>query len=371
MKNIVIFLVALTGCLGVNAQPTAELREHKNPTIEGLVEYAKSMGLNVVTAYANYGHYVKVHRISIQFRSDKPYYQEQTKQESESAQRTALRLDSMYITQNHHAQLMLDSIRSACKALAKVARESNIWESHEDGNDTISYAILLGHSIMNSTKNTETVTFTYKPSHDTSYNGSRAIIGDAEFAYNYSTNDFKPATAPIDAQSFMTVLKEIFQRKGDCIQPFYIYNDSIHDYRKDVWLGDITNNPQRWKTEQTGLLCITSSMKTANQILDEIVQATWAHLDKHPNIMFHMDENRRFHPRSRVFDKFISFKQGESETFLIELYRVIGKDDYYIMARDIKGSTVWTPKGWSTLRSYKNGKFEYYELPDTIKYVNP
>ena len=44
MKKIVIFLVALTGCLGVNAQPTAELREHKNPTIEGLVEYAKIYG---------------------------------------------------------------------------------------------------------------------------------------------------------------------------------------------------------------------------------------------------------------------------------------------------------------------------------------
>ena len=95
MKKIAILLWVMIGSLGVNAQPSVELRNHKNPTIDGLVEYAESLGHHIITAYANYGIYRKVQRINIEFRSDSTYMEGTNGSESENQIRGAMRLDSI------------------------------------------------------------------------------------------------------------------------------------------------------------------------------------------------------------------------------------------------------------------------------------
>ena len=168
MKKIAILLWVMIGSLGVNAQPSVELRNHKNPTIDGLVEYAESLGHHIITAYANYGIYRKVQRINIEFRSDSTYMEGTNGSESESQIRGAMRIDSIFAIKDRNSYLMLDSIRQAYKELSKVARESNMWESHENGTDSISYPMSLGRpSVMIPNKNTETNTFNYKQNNQT------------------------------------------------------------------------------------------------------------------------------------------------------------------------------------------------------------
>ena len=115
MKKIAILLWVMIGSLGVNAQPSVELRNHKNPTIDGLVEYAESLGHHIITAYANYGIYRKVQWINIEFRSDSTYMEGTNGSESESQIRGAMRLDSIFAIKDRNSYLMLDSIRQAYK----------------------------------------------------------------------------------------------------------------------------------------------------------------------------------------------------------------------------------------------------------------
>ena len=115
MKKTMITLWVMIGCLAMNAQPTAELRSHRNPAVEGLMEYARSLDYYVGYAYDEY-----------------------------SGQNILLSL----CPSNDNAEkthLLLDSIRHTCEVLSVSAKESNMWELHQEGKDTIYYAITLSN----------------------------------------------------------------------------------------------------------------------------------------------------------------------------------------------------------------------------------
>ena len=161
-------------------------------------------------------------------------------------------------------------------------------------------------------------------------------------------------------------IKEVFSRDGVVVHAFTISNDSTHNFSKDVYGGLVTNDPERWSSEQTGLLCMTTSMERANNIVDDIIKATWAHVDQHPHICYGIRESNRFGIPSYIAGH--SLITLDYNRFLIDLYEDTDKKSctprYYIMAREIQGSPFF-PKDWQTLKSYKNGKYEYYDTPDT------
>ena len=102
MKKTMITLWGMIGCLAMNAQPTAELRSHRNPAVEGLMEYARSLDYYVGYAYDDY-----------------------------SGQNILL---SLYPSNDNaeKTHLLLDSIRHTCEVLSVSAKESNMWELHQE-----------------------------------------------------------------------------------------------------------------------------------------------------------------------------------------------------------------------------------------------
>ena len=367
MKKIAILLWVMIGSLGVNAQPSVELRNHKNPTIDGLVEYAESLGHHIITAYANYGIYRKVQRINIEFRSDSTYMEGTNGSESESQIRGAMRLDSIFAIKDRNSYLMLDSIRQAYKELSKVARESNMWESHENGTDSVSYAISLGRpSVMIPNKNTETITFIYKQNKQ-SLPIPHTINGYANFTYDYHTDSiWRPYNDELDASDIMKDIEKICTRDGARIQHFTVYNDKTHDYTGDLFSGVYTKDGKKWNSETTGVLCIASSIEIANQIIDDIYEATWAYLDEHPHVGFdfahiHLKENTgSLLPFVHIWNNHEVIRVEPC----VDRGEKYDKQAYCIMVRQIKG-TEFLPKGWSRMKSYNNGKYEYYDSPIT------
>ena len=332
MKKTMITLWVMIGCLAMNAQPTAELRSHRNPAVEGLMEYARSLDYYVRYAYDDY-----------------------------SGQNILL---SLYPSNDNaeKTHLLLDSIRHTCEVLSVSAKESNMWELHQEGKDTIYYAITLS----NSQDAAEKITFKYRSiaRETTSPND---LIGFGDFVYNYHTaNIQRTRNASYDLPAYWKTIKEVFSRDGVVVHAFTISNDSTHNFSKDVYGGLVTNDPERWSSEQTGLLCMTTSMERANNIVDDIIKATWAHVDQHPHIWYGISESNRFGIPAYIAGH--SLITLDYNRFLIDLYedtdQKSGTPRYYIMAREIQGSPFF-PKDWQTLKSYKNGKYEYYDTPDT------
>ena len=52
MKKILLTMIGLCLILGMQAQTTKRLREYRNPQIDGLMKYAKSMGVDVWEFYS-------------------------------------------------------------------------------------------------------------------------------------------------------------------------------------------------------------------------------------------------------------------------------------------------------------------------------
>ena len=237
MKKTMITLWVMIGCLAMNAQPTAELRSHRNPAVEGLMEYARSLDYYVGYAYDDY-----------------------------SGQNILL---SLYPSNDNaeKTHLLLDSIRHTCEVLSVSAKESNMWELHQEGKDTIYYAITLS----NPQDAAEKITFKYRSiARETTFPND--LIGFGDFVYNYHTaNIQRTRNASYDLPAYWKTIKEVFSRDGVVVHAFTISNDSTHNFSKDVYGGLVTNDPERWSSEQTGLLCMTTSMERANNIVDKSI----------------------------------------------------------------------------------------------------
>ena len=47
MKKTILTMIGICLIMGMQAQTTKRLREYRNPQIDGLMKYAKSMGVDV------------------------------------------------------------------------------------------------------------------------------------------------------------------------------------------------------------------------------------------------------------------------------------------------------------------------------------
>ena len=52
MKKILLTMIGICLIMGMQAQTTKRLREYRNPQIDGLMKYAKSMGVDVWEFYS-------------------------------------------------------------------------------------------------------------------------------------------------------------------------------------------------------------------------------------------------------------------------------------------------------------------------------
>lgn len=104
------------------------------------------------------------------------------------------------------------------------------------------------------------------------------------------------------------------------------------------------------------------SIDLANKIIREIIDSTWIHLDKHPDVQYDMYANAGFYDdRSYAYILSIGNDYDQSKKyFRINLKKDrIGKNTtYYFFISEIQG-IHFLPRDWEILKSWKNGKKTY------------
>ena len=129
MKRVHIIFAILWLALGLQAQT--------NPRIASLVDKAYSIeGSHVTFVCAYNGTYYESVTIFLDSNPDVRSF----KFANDSITNLT---DSIRRLTNQAARPVYDAIRTTCRSLAQDADESNLWEYHHDGTDSIKYAIML------------------------------------------------------------------------------------------------------------------------------------------------------------------------------------------------------------------------------------
>ncbi len=377
MKKLILTLCAILFTAGISAQETLQLRTHSNPKIEGLLKFADSLGIHIQKSSFDGGEHSQ-HARQVGFiysiRGDKKYPLTGDANKDKSSQR----LNRNFSDRNAKMKLLTDSIRQTFIALSGNSQESHMWEYHQNGKDSMSYALAIGsfknqRPIEFKKQNSilyyaapEVITFQYHSDLSKETDIPYSPIGYAFFTYFHTLEDNSQPSALFDTKAYWKTLKKIFDKEGVEKQRLRIYKDSTY-----------TLNPTEWATEWEGVIRNRSSVKEevmiyrmsstllANKIIREIVDATWAHLDKQPGVIYRIEETADFNinglASGPVVDIGTLTTNRQEPYFDISTHTDSFTGDCLIIVRESIGNWRFLPKGWEMLKSWKNGKKVYYK----------
>jgi len=368
MKKLILTLCAILFTAGISAQETLQLRTHSNPKIEGLLKFADSLGIHIQKSSFDAGeHSQHARHISFSF----PTYPLTGDADIDKSRQ---RLNRMNSDHNAKMKLLTDSIRQTFIELSGNSQESHMWEYHQDGKDSMSYALAIGsfknqRPIEFKKQNSslfyaapEIITFQYHSDLSKDSGIQHHPIGYAFFTYSHTLEDNIQPSALFDTKAYWKTLKKIFDKEGVEKQRLRIYKDSTYTYNPTEWEGVIRN---RSSVKEEVMIYRMSSTLLANKIIREIVDATWAHLDKHPGVIYRIEETAGFNIRGLGSGPVVgigTFTTNRQEPYFdISTHTDSFTGDCLIIVCESIGNWRFLPKGWEMLKSWKNGKKVYYK----------
>lgn len=373
MKKLILTLCAILFTAGISAQETLQLRTHSNPKIEGLLKFADSLGIHIQKSSFDEGeHSQHARRIwfTYSIRDDKKYPLTGDADIDKSRQR----LNRMNSDHNAKMKLLTDSIRQTFIALSGNSQESHMWEYHQNGKDSMSYALAIGsfknqRPIEFKKQNSslyyaapEIITFRYHSDLSKDPGIQHHPIGYAFFTYYHTLEDNIQPSALFDTKAYWKTLKKIFDKEGVEKQRLRIYKDSTYTYNPTEWEGVIRN---RSSVKEEVMIYRMSSTLLANKIIREIVDATWAHLDKHPGVIYRIEETAGFNINGLASGPVVgigTFTTNRQEPYFdISTHTDSFTGDCLIIVCESIGNWRFLPKEWKMLKSWKNGKKVYYK----------
>lgn len=383
MKKIIITLCAALLTLSVSAQDNIKLRTYINPTIGNLLNYADSLGVHVDTIYTTVsGQREKIIRFHLIIQSNITRFTLTGNEKvDKKVDKRNQEMDSINANQNLKMSLLLDSIQQAFKVLADSSQENYMWEYHQNGKDSIVYSLALEYKKNRNKKVknkyigqinkrniyfsdvTESAMFQYTSDSTQSAVSPHKFFRYGNFTYTYSPDSIninQSYDGYIDSKAYWKTLKKIFQKEGIEKQELYISKDSTyHLKREELESG---SNLSCNISKQKVLIYSMESIDLANKIIREIIDSTWIHLDKHPDVQYDMYANAGFYDdRSYAYILSIGNDYDQSKKyFRINLKKDrIGKNTtYYFFISEIQG-IHFLPRNWEILKSWKNGKKTY------------
>lgn len=368
MKKLILTLCAILFTAGISAQETLQLRTHSNPKIEGLLKFADSLGIHIQKSSFDAGeHSQHARHISFSF----PTYPLTGDADIDKSRQ---RLNRMNSDHNAKMKLLTDSIRQTFIALSGNSQESHMWEYHQNGKDSMSYALAIGsfknqRPIEFKKQNSilfyaapEVITFQYHSDLSKDSGIQHHPIGYAFFTYSHTLEDNIQPSALFDTKAYWKTLKKIFDKEGVEKQRLRIYKDSTYTYNPTEWEGVRRN---RSSVKEEVMIYRMSSTLLANKIIREIVDATWAHLDKQPGVIYRIEETADFNinglASGPVVDIGTLTTNRQEPYFDISTHTDSFTGDHLIIVRESIGNWRFLPKGWEMLKSWKNGKKVYYK----------
>ena len=375
MKKLILTLCAILFTAGISAQETLQLRTHSNPKIEGLLKFADSLGIHIGKSSFDNGEHSQHARhvwFTYSIRADKKYPLTGDADKDKSSQR----LNRNFSDQNANMKLLTDSIRQTFIELSGNSQESHMWEYHQDGKDSMSYALAIGsfknqRPIEFKKYNSslyyaapEVITFQYHSDLSKETDIPYSTIGYAFFTYFHTLEDNSQPSALFDTKAYWKTLKKIFDKEGVEKQRLRIYKDSTYTYNPtEVWKGVV--NGKGISIKQEIMIYRMQSTSLADKIIREIVDATWAHLDKQPGVIYSIEEAAGFNIRGAIYSTVVDIGSYDPDSQEPHFHISINTDsftgDHLIFVRESIGRWRFLPKGWEMLKSWKNGKKVYYK----------
>ena len=387
MKKISIISIVTWLALSIQAQT--------NPKIASLVDKAYSIeGSHVTFVCAYNGTYYE--SVTIFLESDPDAYS--FKYANDSITQLT---DSLKRLNNQAARPVYDAIRKTCRSLAQDAEESNLWEYHHDGTDSIKYAIMLknGKSLYSLNKgNRSLIVDTFQQPLPPTLAGQEALKyeynpmprsnpqhyehedwplkGQGQFDYRYDVDTVRGEIEPFDKKDYSKRIDRLLSNAANVTsRSIHLSHDSIVSFNPTLnsmafyvhapyQRGDYDEQTHRWvirtlrpTSESKGMIYTTHSKEQADYLLQQIVLTTKAYLKEHPHIRY------KFYPKVRYEEKLCPVFSGENGAGAVEDYRIFVHRDlnneYHILTFDTKGE-LWIPLEWPELKTWKNGEATYY-----------
>ena len=376
MKRVIFIFATLWLTLGLQAQT--------NPKIASLVDKVYSIEGSHVTFVCAY---------------DGTYYKKGLKLNSKGIVTFTPAQDYMMTLirlNNQAARPVYDAIRKTCRSLAQDAEESNLWEYHHDGTDSIKYAIMLknGKSLYSLNKGNrrlivdtfqqplfptlagqEALKYEYNPmprSNPQHYEHEGwPLKGQGQFDYRYDVDTVRGEIEPFDKKDYSKRIDRLLSNAANVTsRSIHLSHDSIVSFNPTLnnmvfyvhapyQRGDYDEQTHRWvirtlrpTSESKGMIYTTHSKEQADYLLQQIVLTT-----KAPHIRY------KFYPKVRYEEKLCPVFSGENGSGAVEDYRIFvhrdQNNEYHILTFDTKGE-LWIPLEWPELKTWKNGEATYY-----------
>jgi len=389
MRRVNIILTTLWLALNLQAQT--------NPKIASLVDFVYSIEGSHVTYVCGYnGTYYESVTIFLESNPDARSF----KLANDSITQLT---DSIKRLNDQAARPVYDAIRQTCRSLAQDADDSNMWEFHRDGIDSIKYAIMLkkGKSLFPSSSNRGSwrmivdtfqqplfptladqealkYEFSSSPTRDPKHYELRdwPLNGQGQLDYRYDVDTVREEIEPFDKKDYRERIDKLLNKVSNVTsRTIHLSHDSISSFSPNTnnmafyvhapyQRGDYDEQTHRWVTrrirptsESKGMLYTMHSKELADSLLHEIVLTTKAYLKEHPHI------RHKFYPKVRYEEKLCPVFSGENGSGAVEDYRIFvhrdQNNEYHILTFDTKGE-LWIPLTWPELKSWKNGEATYY-----------
>ena len=393
MKRVSFIFVILSLALGLQAQT--------NPKIASLVDKVYSIeGSHVTFVCAYNGTYYESVTVFVESNPDARSF----KFANDSITQLT---DSLKRLNNQAARPVYDAIRKTCRSLAQDAEESNLWEYHHDGTDSIKYAIMLknGGSLYSLNKGNrrlivdtfqqplfptlagqEALKYEYNPmprSNPQHYEHEDwPLKGQGQFDYRYDVDTVRGEIDPFDKKDYSRRIDRLLRNVANVTsRSIHLSHDSIISISSPNYFSPTLNNmafyvnstydkgeydeQNHWwaqrklrpTSESKGMLYTTHSKELADSLLQQIVLTTKEYLKEHPHIRY------KFYPKVRYEEALCPVFSGENGSGAVEDFRIFvhrdQNNEYHILTFDTKGE-LWIPLTWPELKTWKNGEATYY-----------
>ena len=137
MKKTLLTILCCCLTIGMQAQTTKLLREYQNPKIEGLLNYAESLGREIRVIHTGEDKHMS---FSVEMYNDFRYKIEGKDIDDELHKKQ----NQEYDERERKSALLIDSIRNTFLGLLDDASKSYMWEYHQGGVDSMYFTLALG-----------------------------------------------------------------------------------------------------------------------------------------------------------------------------------------------------------------------------------
>lgn len=378
MKKLLIMQIAMLMCLGGHAQ--------MNPLVDSLVKEVEA--LNKRSVYYTY-HLLPYEVIPrCYYRIQHQVHAPWVSPVSSNAMRFKPKYDSLYSVVHPREARIADAIRNTCWALAQDAQESHMWEYHQDGLDSLKYAIKIGGQDYDVTKRLpharhidapNSVKYIYRPDGAQWYfeGGDEKGLPHhryGEFEYEFVPDSVSRTPRPIDVKDFSRYIRPILKRDGIKSHRLYIRADSslakLHPEVKMLYTAKYYGEPP-YGEEMRGMVYAIESEEQAEAVLDELNHATMTYIEHHKDMICEYYKRNYFDINAQLMlecfipdKKFPDGRGREYKIFYKYVYDEYDNKKFYFVVMDTDRAGQYVPNlpyEWQNMKSWVNGKVTYYK----------